>query len=124
MRKLSMIENMPPENQQRFSARLVVKGRKIAFCSALALVIPTFAFAANYARQAAQFALTGPLVGDQTNPQLSIRPGGGYVVWQDNITDGDGLGISARRLDSSLSGSLGVFRVNVQGTNDQEKPNV
>jgi hypothetical protein len=124
MRKLSMIDNMPPENQERFSARLVVKGRKIAFCSALALVIPAFAFAANYARQAAQFALTGPLVGDQTNPQLSIRPGGGYVVWQDNITDGDGLGISARRLDSSLSGSLGVFRVNVQGTNDQEKPNV
>src|SRR5439155_14283304 len=42
----------------------------------------------------------------------------------DNITDGDGLGISARRVDSGLSGTLSVFPVNAQGTNDQEKPQV
>jgi hypothetical protein len=46
------------------------------------------------------------------------------VVWQDNITDGSGWGISARRLDSTLSGTLSTFRVNVQGTNDQENPRV
>src|SRR5262249_48394852 len=36
----------------------------------------------------------------------------------------DGLGISARRLDNNLSGSLSIFRVNEQGANDQEKPQV
>jgi len=90
----------------------------------LLLALPAIAVANNFSRQGAQFGVTPPLVGDQTFPQISIRPTGGYIVWQDNITDGDGLGVSARRLDGSLSGSLGVFRVNVQGTNDQEKPNV
>jgi hypothetical protein len=46
------------------------------------------------------------------------------VVWQDNITDGDGWGVSAQRLDSTLSGTLSTFRVNVQGTNDQSNPRV
>jgi hypothetical protein len=90
----------------------------------LLLVLPAVAVDVNYSRQGAQFAVIPALVGDQTFPQISVRPGGGYIVWQDNITDGDGLGVSARRLDGTLSGTLGVFRVNVQGTNDQEKPNV
>jgi hypothetical protein len=92
------------------------------FCLALPLLLglPAFSLDHSYSRQGAQFAVTPPLVGDQTFPQISVRPSGGYIVWQDNYTDGDGLGISARRLDSTLSGSLGVFRVNVQGTNDQK----
>ena len=49
---------------------------------------------------------------------------GGFVVWQDNATDGSGWGVSARRLDGTLSGALSTFRVNVQGTNDQENPRV
>src|SRR5262245_47071388 len=92
------------------------------FCWALVLALPAVAMALSSTNQGTQFALTSPLVGDQTFPQISLRPAGGYIVWQDNITDGDGLGISARRLDSSLSGSLSVFRVNSQGTNDQERP--
>ena len=74
--------------------------------------------------QGQEYSIIGSLAGDQVYPQAAISPFGGYVVWQDNITDGDGLGISARRLDSSLSGSLSVFRVNAQGANDQEKPQV
>ena len=46
------------------------------------------------------------------------------MVWQDNVTDGSGWGVSAQRLDSTLSGTLSTFRVNVQGTNDQENPRV
>src|SRR3989442_15857960 len=38
----------------------------------------------------AQFPAVGLLLGDQTNPQISLRPAGGYIVWQDNITDGNG----------------------------------
>ena len=48
-----------------------------------------------------EYAIAGSLPGDQVFPQLSLKTSGGYIVWQDNITDGSGLGISAQRLDSS-----------------------
>jgi hypothetical protein len=78
----------------------------------------------NYVTNGVEYAIAGSLAGDQTRPGLSINSSGGYVVWQDNLTDGDGLGVSARRLDSSLSGSLSVFRVNATGAGDQEHPQV
>jgi len=63
--------------------------------------------------------------GDQTNPRLVLNRSGGYIVWQDNNTDGDGLGISARALDSSLSPVLQkTFRVNQSGAGDQGRPDV
>lgn len=68
--------------------------------------------------------MTNPLRGDQVFPHVSIGASGGYLVWQDNATDGDGTGISARRVDAGLSGVLGVFRVNSVGTGDQERPQV
>ena len=55
---------------------------------------------------------------------IALEGGSGWVVWQDNATDGDGFGISARRLGSSLSGEFGVFRVNQLGVGDQENPQV
>ena len=58
------------------------------------------------------------------HPQAAVNTAGGFVVWQDNVTDGDGLGISAQRMDSSLSGTFGRFRINQQGAGDQEKPQV
>ena len=58
--------------------------------------------------------------GDQVHPGLSIRNTGGYLVWEDNLTDGDGLGISALQLNSSLSGVYSPFRVNAVGAGDQE----
>lgn len=77
-----------------------------------------------FAPEGAEYAITGTLPGEQVYPRVSIRPSGGYLVWQDNITDGSGYGISARKLDSSLSGSLSSFRVNLNGANDQERPAV
>jgi hypothetical protein len=55
---------------------------------------------------------------------LNLRTNGGFLVWEDNITDGYGLGVSAMRLDSSFSGSMAPFRVNVTATYDQERPQV
>jgi hypothetical protein len=77
-----------------------------------------------FVQQAAEFNAVGALPGDQVYPHISLKPSGGFIVWQDNITDGDGLGISARRIDSSFSGSLAAFRVNEVGTKDQERPQV
>lgn len=78
----------------------------------------------GFAADGGEFGIAGVLPGQQVYPQLSIRPSGGYLVWEDNVTDGSGSGISARRLDGSLSGTLNVFRVNENGADDQERPMV
>ena len=64
------------------------------------------------------------LIGDQVRPSISLQASGGFLVWEDNATDGDGLGISARRIDSNGLGSLGVFRVNETGAVDQQNARV
>lgn len=78
----------------------------------------------NYVPEGSEFGIAGALPGEQVYPHVSLKPSGGYLVWQDNITDGDGYGISARKLDGSLSGNFSPFRVNAQGNDDQERPSV
>ena len=91
----------------------------------LAAALPVGVFAqTNYITNGVEYAIAGSLPGDQSHPSVGIKSSGGYIVWEDNLTDGDGLGVSARRLDSSLSGSLSPFRVNATGTGDQELPQV
>lgn len=57
-------------------------------------------------------------------PDVALNKNGGYVVWQDNITDPVGLGISAMQINSTLSGSGDIFAVNATATNDQENARV
>jgi len=92
----------------------------------LVFASPTLSFAdtAAYAPQGTEFAPIGALAGDQVNPFLALNSSGGYLVWQDNITDGSGLGISAVKLNGNFGSPYGVFRINQQGTNDQENPQV
>lgn len=71
---------------------------------------------------AGEYGIIGTLPGDQVHSSVSFNSNGGWIVWQDNATDGDGMGISARRLNSSLSGDFNVFRVNQNGAGDQENP--
>ena len=100
--------------------------RRVVFCWGLILMVPAAVFGQTnyYSANGTEYAIIGSLPGDQVFPDAAVTPSGGFVVWQDNITDGSGTGISARRLDSTLSGTLGTFRVNVQGTNDQKYPRV
>src|SRR3989442_1058979 len=91
----------------------------------LTLFVPGMALSqSGYVTQAGEYAPAGNLTGDQTHPQLSLTRTNGFIVWQDNATDGDGLGISARALDSSFSSPFASFRVNQQGADDQENPQV
>ena len=98
----------------------------LCFCWGLFLMVPAAVFGQTnyYSANGGEYAVIGSLPGDQVFPDAAVTPSGGFVVWQDNITDGSGWGISARQLDSTLSGTLSTFRVNVQGTNDQENPRV
>jgi hypothetical protein len=113
-------------NESYMSLLLFARRAAICFCCGLALVIPAAAFAQinYYTTNGTEYAIIGSLSGDQVFPDAAVTPNGGFVVWQDNITDGSGWGISAMRLDSTLSGALSPFRVNVQGTNDQQNPRV
>lgn len=70
------------------------------------------------------YPIAGSLNGDQTSPHATIKSSGGYLVWQDNGADGNGLGIRAERLDSNLNKLNPVFRVNSITIGDQEKPQV
>ena len=84
---------------------------------AFGLALPFTASAQTnyYSANGTEYAVVGSLPGDQVFPDAAISPTNGIVVWQDNATDGSGWGISARRLDSTLSGTLGTFRVNATG---------
>jgi hypothetical protein len=93
------------------------------FCAA-ALPLAAFAQANYFATNGTEYAVIGSLPGDQVGPDAALATNGGFVVWHDNATDGDGWGVSARRLDSTLSGTLGTFRVNAQGSNDQQNARV
>ena len=102
--------------------------RRAVICSCLGLLpaLPSAVLGqTNYfSKNGGEYAVVGSLPGDQVFPDAAITASGGFMVWQDNATDGNGWGISARRLDSTLSGTLSPFRVNQQGTNDQENPRV
>jgi hypothetical protein len=77
-----------------------------------------------FPRQGAEQPVAGALRGDQTMPHVALGASGGYIVWQDNITDPYGLGISARRINANFSGELSGFRVNKTSWEDQEHPQV
>ena len=99
--------------------------RNVLVCGFLAVAAPAVVLGqTNYLPNGVEYAIAGSLPGDQARPQLGLSVSGGYLVWQDNITDGDGSGISALRLDSSFSGALSPFRVNSAGASEQENPQV
>ncbi len=79
---------------------------------------------AGFGTQGGEYPIAGTQPGEQVYPQASVQAAGGYLVWQDNVTDGSGYGISARKLDGSFSGSFSAFRVNALGDDEQERPGV
>jgi hypothetical protein len=101
--------------------------RRVAVCCwSLLLMLPAAVWGQTnyYSKNGTEFALVGSLAGDQVFPDAAVTTNGGFMVWQDNITDGSGWGISMMPVNGTLSGSGSSYRVNVQGTNDQENPRV
>jgi hypothetical protein len=97
--------------------------KNVAICLAAILAAGT-AFGRGFGVQGGEYQPGGLLPGDQINPQLALKSSGGYLVWEDNIADGDGQGISALALDGNLSGLFSSFRVNQNGVGHQERPQV
>src|SRR5450432_1585610 len=109
-----------------FMFLLFARRAAIFICWGLFLGLPAAVFGQTnyYSKNGTEYAVVGSLPGDQVFPDAAVTTTGGFMVWQDNATDGSGWGISARRLNGTLSGTLSTFRVNQQGTNDQENPRV
>jgi hypothetical protein len=107
---------------------LPVRARSVAvslvWALACTLGITVSAQTNYYSANGTNYPVVGQLLGDQVFPDVAISSTNGIVVWQDNATDGDGWGISARRLDGTLSGVFSPFRVNVTGAGDQENARV
>jgi hypothetical protein len=119
-----------PAHLQSFEPFMIllssVRRAAACLCWGLFLAIPAAAFGQTnyYTTNGTEYAIIGSLPGDQVFPDVAVNTNGGFVVWQDNITDGDGWGVSARQVDGTLSGTLGTFRVNKQGAGDQENSRV
>lgn len=79
---------------------------------------------ATIQRDGAEYNLAPAMVGDQSLPDLALRATGGYVVWQDNVGDGDGLSVNARKVNSTLSGDLNVISLATKTAGNQENPRV
>lgn len=98
---------------------------KVVTCCSLALVSSLDGLAASsFAPNGGEYPISGTLPTDQVRPSLALQPGGGFLAWEDTITDGDGLGISARRVGAGLAGTLSPFRVNAGAVGDQERARV
>src|SRR5690606_19583714 len=91
-------------NVSRRMCRAGERSAGLIFAMVLALVPAGFA-QGDYIPQGGEYGIVN-LPGHQVYPDLGLQTSGGYLVWQDSVTDGSGLGISARRIDSSQSGSL------------------
>jgi hypothetical protein len=95
----------------------------VALC---AFTSPLFSQTNSYPAFGGEFSVNGSLLGDQVYPDVALSASGGFLVWQDNVTDGDAWGVSATKLNSDLSPNLTwqVKRVNEQGGGSQENARV
>ena len=106
----------------------LLAGRRLALLGGL-LAIPWVASGQNsFSPGGADYVIAGALAGDQTSPQAAVNMSGGFVVWQDNSINLNGLRIRAQRLNSSLTRAQMPFVVSsvagAANTGDQEKPQV
>src|SRR5271156_3592096 len=90
--------------QSTMSFLLFARRAAICFCWGSFLVVSGDVFGQTnyYSTNGTEYAVIGFFPGDQVMPDAAVTPNGGFVVWEDNITDGDGRGVSAQRLDGTL----------------------
>lgn len=73
----------------------------------------------------AEFPFSHRGLGDQVHGRVSLGNGGGWLIWQDPVIDGEGLGIAALHLNATLSPDTSQgFRVNQVTAGDQENPQI
>ncbi|MBM3824442.1 MAG: fibronectin type III domain-containing protein [Verrucomicrobia bacterium] len=99
-------------------------GKQGALCCGIVSLALGSSLNAALAPQGSEYRIAGSRPGDQVFPQAAFGSQGGFVIWQDHFTDGDGLGISAARISADGLPSPSAFRINENGTADQENPKI
>jgi hypothetical protein len=103
---------------------LIRIGKSLLACS-IATALPLLSFGqVGLVNGGGEYPIVGLLPGVQAHPHASINSSGGFLVWEDNSVDGNGLGIRAAALDNNLMATGERFRVNVNAAGDQEHPQV
>ena len=92
--------------------------------AAVALTLNAMNAQAGVTPEGAEYNIAAPLPGDQMHSDLALGPNGGYLVWDDNWGDGDGLSVNVRRVTSLLSGELEHNLLSTQTAGHQERPRV
>jgi hypothetical protein len=101
-----------------------IRVKNLVACG-LAFALPLLSFGqVGYIAGGGEYPIVGLLPGVQLHPHASVTGAGGYLVWEDNTIDGDGLGIRAAALNNAFSPIGETFRVNVNAKGDQEHPQV
>src|SRR6266487_1447636 len=75
--------------------------KRFAFSGLFAGIATALLAQNTYSPQGGEYPIAGYLPGDQVSPQISLGANGWDVVWQDNVTDGEGFRISARRINDT-----------------------
>ena len=102
-----------------------LSARKLLVCWCSLVAIPVVVLSQNsFVPSGGEYSPTGKLPGDQVHPSVSFTTNGGYVVWEDNWIDGQGLGVGAMHLNNDLTGSGTPFRVDSLSADDQESAHV
>lgn len=94
-----------------------------SWITGLTVAVISFAAQGQIVRQGTEYKFAR-MQGDQVKPSLALSDSGGILAWEDNATDGEGTGISARWLTADGAARGERFRVNQQGAGQQEKVSV
>lgn len=108
---------------QKYQAKANACRALIRVAAAIALAGLGATTQAEVSRHGTEFVLAR-MSGDQVRPTLALTASGGVMAWEDNATDGDGQGISARLLTASGSVRGERFRINEVGVGEQQNSQV
>src|SRR6267378_508916 len=87
-----------------FISPLLDVARRLAMLGGL-LAIPLLARGQNaFSPGGNDYVIASALAGDQTAPQAAVNASGGFLVWQDNAVNTNGLRIRAQGLNSGFTG--------------------
>ncbi len=120
-KKPRVVNSPPPMSPASYVRKCFVL---IGLLCALLCAFPAFIFAQTNGLLGGDVSFSGGLNTDQTLPAAAFGATGGFVLWQDPISDPFGLGVSLRRLNAALAPEGSPIRVNQTIPLDQSRPKV
>src|SRR5947209_5934313 len=97
------------ESVHQVRSNFVKGGKHTRIVSALGVAaLLAFTARGTVTPDGTEYDIAVPLAGDQMHSDLALGQYGGYLVWDDNVGDGDGLSVNLRHITTTLSGELNV----------------